>query len=306
MTNRVRNGSVIGIPYISDRGELIVDKLEGNPSWICGNFTCFIPKIWSTRKTQVTTRELRKNCGSNANQDILFSDLEFRLKFQHPNILLLLGICPSDNLESITLVYEQIRFGSLYYVLYNQRQHLTSRYVTEMIIQIVDAIAFVHSHNLIHCAVSSHSIVLTNNGQAKLSCFEYTMEDNSAAVRTSGFATADPHYSVLRHWLAPEVLLKKQFSKRADVYSICSVMWELCHGDIPWKNLSLEALRNHFKSMNKSNFTTHTLTVDKLQVPEFWYHVICLGLVFNLKQRDLELSEIRGMMLLTKTDTTLI
>ena len=41
--------------------------------------------------------------------------------------------------------------------------------------------------------------------------------------------TSDAHLNVLRHWMAPEVLLRQQFSVRSDVYSLCCVMWELCN-----------------------------------------------------------------------------
>ena len=46
----------------------------------------------------------------------------------------------------------------------------------EVLCQIADALVFLHQHNLIHCALSSHAVQLVARNCAKLANFEYMID----------------------------------------------------------------------------------------------------------------------------------
>lgn len=72
-------------------------------------------------------------------------------------------------------------------------------------------------------------------------------------------------------------------------------MWELIYGEVPWKDCNLEALRT---MLSENPYAR--LPLDKQVVPHLWYHLLNQGLEPEVPLRDLELSEIRDMMLLSK------
>lgn len=132
-----RCGALIGLPFVNEISDLKLEEAEtSSASWICGKFTTFVPMVWTERKTSVSVRELRKSTVEDAIPDILIAELDALVKLHHPSILMLLAVCHVDNYDSISLVFEKIPLGSLYFVLYNQFKRLSSRFVTEIIISV--------------------------------------------------------------------------------------------------------------------------------------------------------------------------
>ncbi len=137
--------------------------------------------------------------------------------------------------------------------------------------------------------------------RAKLGCFEYMtpIGANTEAVQVSThpLIRSDSHLSTYRHWAAPEIITgKRPPSKASDVYSVCCVMWELIYGEVPWKDYTLEALRS---MMSENPYAR--LPLDKRVVPQLWYGVLNMGLEPEVPLRDLDLSEVRDMMTLSKS-----
>jgi len=46
----------------------------------------------------------------------------------------------------------------------------------EVLCQIADALVYLHQHNLVHCALTSHAIQLVARNCAKLANFEYMLD----------------------------------------------------------------------------------------------------------------------------------
>lgn len=134
--NDQRCGAVVGLPLINGIADLKLEDENASASWICGKFCTFVPMVWIERKTSVTVRELRKSTVEDAIPDILIAELNSLVKLHHPNILMLLAVCYIDNYDSISLVFEKVPLGSLFFVLYNQLKRLSSRYVTDLITQV--------------------------------------------------------------------------------------------------------------------------------------------------------------------------
>jgi len=45
--------------------------------------------------------------------------------------------------------------------------------------------------------------------------------------------------SLMQHWMAPELLLNKNYSGKIDVYSFGVVLWEICCRTTPYKEFKL-------------------------------------------------------------------
>lgn len=136
-SHSVRCGAVIGLPFLNEISDLKLEEDSISASWICGKYSTFVPMIWVARRTSVSVRELRKSTVEDAIPDILISELNSLAKFQHPNVLMCLAVCHVDNYDTISLVFEKVSLGSLYFLLYNQLKRLSSRLVTEIITQVI-------------------------------------------------------------------------------------------------------------------------------------------------------------------------
>jgi serine/threonine protein kinase len=298
----IKCGGVIGIPSVMENTDLKYDTDPEIPSWICGKFSTFIPMTWSRRNTSITVKSLRFKSVEEAVSDILIAELDTLVRLQHPRILMLLAICQEQNFSSLSLVFEKITFGSLYFFLHNSNLRMRSSFATDMIHQISEALDFVHGSGYLHCGISSHAIMLVAENQAKLGCFEYAIPENEpnsvpgAPSTRHPWLASDSHLSVLRHWMAPEVLTQsRQASRASDVYSLCSVMWELVLGEVPWKDHTLESMRQLMADSPGLRLPLH-----KDVIPSHWWSVLSVGLRPNVEDRDLDCAEIRYMMGLAK------
>jgi len=257
--------------------------------------------VWTKKATSVTCRQLRLNTVEEAVPDILISELECLVRLHHPRILMLMAICQEDNFDSLSLVFAKVGIGSLYFFLHQQNLRLKHTFAAAIIIQISEALDFVHGSGFIHCGISSHAIMLMEENQAKLACFEYTIpEKESASLYSSSnrhpWLSADSHISCLRHWIAPEVLLSTSKPTQAsDVYSLCSVMWELVIGDVPFGDCDLINLRRLLTTNAELQ-----LPLPKDVIPPIWHRIMQVGLKRKCDERDLDITEIRYMMKLCK------
>jgi len=156
----------------------MLEEDETDAAWLCGKFTSYLPKIWASRRLKVTTRELRKFLSDSASSSILpdvnYAELEMLSKLHHPNLLMLLGVsAQTSHYTTLTLIFERVAFGSLFSVLHLKCKRLSSRFVVDTIIQCCSALDFLHTSGFLHCALTSHAVLLISTGYSKLGCLEY-------------------------------------------------------------------------------------------------------------------------------------
>jgi len=82
----------------------------------------------------------------------------------------------TQRLDKMQLVYEPVQLGSLNYRLHDARLPIPDK--MGILIQVAEALKFLHSRNLLHCSVSSHSVFLVSPHVAKLGCFETLTDVN--------------------------------------------------------------------------------------------------------------------------------
>lgn len=127
----------------------------------------------------VTIKRLHTDLYETSEVDLLIEELKFFRKLNNfPKILSLMGFCSGENADSLMLMFERVQLGSLYNILHETKLSKPPKLktVNEIMLGVCDALIYLHQHNIIHCYVSSHSIVLTSLHTAKLANLEYAVE----------------------------------------------------------------------------------------------------------------------------------
>ncbi len=94
-----------------------------------------------------------------------------------------MGLSPTQNWQSVQLVYEPIYHGSLHHRLHVMGSNISFPKKLLVLQQICDALLFLHSKELLHCSVSSHAVHIVSTGRAKLGCLETMTEEKDSSKR---------------------------------------------------------------------------------------------------------------------------
>ena len=115
------------------------------------------------------------------------------------------------------------------------------RRALELALSIADGLAFAHEHGLVHRDVKPQNILLSSEGEVKVTDFGIARSLHvEHGVTQTGTVLGTGEY------LAPEQASGKPVSPATDVYSLGVVLWELLAGDVPFTgdNFVAVALRH--------------------------------------------------------------
>ncbi|XP_063809961.1 inactive serine/threonine-protein kinase TEX14 isoform X3 [Pseudophryne corroboree] len=283
-------GFVLTVPFIEDKN-IVQQDSKPTFSFPAGPYMIMENMLWEC--TEVTVKGLCvKACRNSSKEplvDLLLAEQKNISKLQHPLILQLLALCVSPSLEGTRLVFERVTFGSFYNILHEKRTEfpiLHMETITHLLLQMIDALIFLHWRGFIHCSFSSHAIQIVSAGRAKLSNFEYMIESkNDKEFRD---INQFPIPKQLYCWASPEVILGNTVSVKSDLYSLCVVMQECLTDSLPWNDLDGHAIRDAVGS-------GHYLCVDpRLFKP--YDSIVCTGIQAKPEERTMNLQDIRYLL----------
>jgi len=149
----------------------------------------------------------------------------------HPNVLSVYDYQIEDGRAYIVTEYLP---NTLDHLLKSQRR-LSPRRATDIAIQICRGLAYAHRERIIHRNIKPTKILLTDEGNIKISDFGLTRAYLSySEVTTSVIGT--PSYMSPEHWVGGRL------DGRADIYSLGILLYEMLTGSLPFQAQSLEAL----------------------------------------------------------------
>eukprot|EP00076_Gallus_gallus_P032213 XP_024997751.1 inactive serine/threonine-protein kinase TEX14 isoform X7 [Gallus gallus] len=207
-------------------------------------------------------------------------------KLRHPHLLQLMSVCLSSDLEKTRLVYERVNFGSLYSILHERRAEfpvLRMETILHILLQINDALRFLHSRGFIHRTITSYAIQIVSSGEAKLCNMEYMIESKDGGEHSD--LTRIPVPAQLYKWCSPEVILEKSVTVKSDIYSFCTVMQEALTETLPWKGIEDSVIKQLIISGQQ-------LEAD-VRLPVPYYDIVKSGLESKQKNRSMTLQDIQ-------------
>jgi predicted Ser/Thr protein kinase len=159
-------------------------------------------------------------------------------KLSHPNIVTVIDRGDDDGRQYI--VFEHVDGENLKELVLRSGR-LSVRRALELALAVADGLAFAHDHGLVHRDVKPQNVLLSNEGEVKVTDFGIARSLHMEhGVTQTGTVIGTGEY------LAPEQASGKPISPATDVYSLGVVLWELLAGDVPFvgENFVAVALRH--------------------------------------------------------------
>ncbi|KAL8199079.1 UNVERIFIED_CONTAM: hypothetical protein K2H54_033555 [Gekko kuhli] len=288
LTGSKQLGYLSSLPLITEK-ELFQADDERTFSFPAGPYMIMTNLMWGM--TRVTVKELNikphRNCSNQHLADLLLAEKEYSSKLRHPHLLLLMAESLSSNLERSRLVYERVNFGSLYSILHERRSEFPivhAETIVHLLLQVIEALQFLHIHGFVHRTVSSYAIMVVTTGEARLTNLEYMVESSKDGGELNNL-TQVPISSQLFRWCSPEVILEKSATAKSDIYSFCAVMQEAFTDTVPWEGIKGSEVKDHV-------FSGRSLETDA-RLPKLYYDIVKVGLEYGKKDRTINLEDIR-------------
>jgi p21-activated kinase 1 len=160
----------------------------------------------------------------NTAEQTLLNEIGIMSAYKHQNIVEYIGAYLHK--KQLWIAMEFLEGGKLTDLV--QRVEFSEREIAYVCKEILQSLAYLHKDKLLHRDIKSDNILIGVNGEVKLADFGFCVElvDNK---RKTVIGTP--------YWMAPEVVVGKEYNTKIDIWSLGILLLELLHGDPPHMEL---------------------------------------------------------------------
>lgn len=163
----------------------------------------------------VAIKKLNKQDFEKDALDEFVKEVKVMCRIRHPNVVLFMGACTDPG--HLAIVTELLPKGSLETLLKNNTLSMFQKFA--MAKDVALALNWLHcSQGLLHLDLKPANLLVDENWNVKLADFGLSSLKNNVQ---SGQMVGTPWF------MAPEILLQKQYDEKADVYSFGIVLWQM-------------------------------------------------------------------------------
>ena len=172
------------------------------------------------------------------NVNLLKKEVACYKQLSHPFICAYIGY--EEVNDSHFLLVEFCQLGSLRDLL-DQGISFSEQDLKKTIYSILLSLEYIHKKNIIHRDVKCANILVTETKMIKLADFGHSAlfgnREDETFIANSMKGTL--------YWMAPEVIMQKEYDTKADIWSLGCTIIELVTGKLPWRHFA-----NYYEAMN--------------------------------------------------------
>jgi serine/threonine-protein kinase len=198
-------------------------------------------------------------------------------KLSHPNLVTIYDVGSEGSLQYIAMEYLE---GQTLEDMIKKKTRFNYRIIAQMISQICGALEYAHEQGIVHRDIKPANIMVLGDYRAKVMDFGIARVDSSSMTKT-GIAMGTPNY------ISPEQLKGLEIDRRADIFSLGVVMYEMLLGRRPFKGENLTSLM--YAILNNEPDKPSSV---RPQIPLLFDHIIGRALKKDPAERYQKASEI--------------
>ncbi|XP_071729704.1 serine/threonine-protein kinase STY13-like [Rutidosis leptorrhynchoides] len=148
---------------------------------------------------------------------------------KHPNIVRFIGACYKPTVWCI--VTEYAKGGSVRQFLSRRRdkKSVPLKLAIKQALDVAKGMEFIHGVGVIHRDLKSDNLLIASDRSIKIADFGFARIEAQTENMTPEMGTY--------RWMAPEMIQRRTYTQKVDVYSFGIVLWELITGMLPYQNL---------------------------------------------------------------------
>lgn len=160
--------------------------------------------------------------------DLQRAEREARLaaRLSHPHVVAVFDLV--EEVQEHWLVMEYVEGSNLAHLI-RDRGALDPAQAAALVAQAADGLAAAHAAGIVHRDVKPSNILVTTDGQVKLSDFGIARAEADPALTQTGLVTGSPAY------LAPEVASGRTATDASDVWSLGATLFHALSGHPPYE-----------------------------------------------------------------------
>lgn len=209
-------------------------------------------KIGKVVAIKVLTSQARHGEGGLSERFINEARIQARL--HHPGIATLYDYSEVSGYPCIVMEYIG---GQTLDEVVRAHGSLSSAQALKIFQAVAEAVAYIHSHNIVHRDIKSNNIKIGPAGEVKLLDFGIAKSDSSPNLTLKGDVIGTLKY------MSPEQLKGGNADARSDVWSLGVLFYEMVAGDVPFQADTIGALFEQIKNGDYARLSAFDSSISR-------------------------------------------